>query len=621
MVRRPAPLIAVLSLLAIPARAQQAIPVPDVRVDAASARPAATSSPSDRVDDPAELDHPAGPGRAAALTPGAQVRESGGPGQPASIGLRGADPASTLLTLDGVPLNSPFLGGADLSGLALLPLDSLTLTRGGQSAALGSDAVGGVVAARTPSPLLSPGTDVSLSAGSFGTARLKASHGERVGSVAGLAAVGLMHSSGDFPFVDVNGRERNRVHAGVDALDGMLKIEALPAAGHRIALTVEGFVDDRDVPGLEEFPSRTATQRDDRFLAAASWTGPAGEGAVPRGTARAWVRRLGFAYADASPPMGAPIATRLVAWSTGAETSATWVPHRAVAVTAGASGGFDRGDVDDLGSARAVWWRGSAALLGTVEVGRDAWPVRGTVRLRGEWDAGAGLRAIPQACLEADPGRRFHLFADASRAFRMPTIEELHFDAGYVQGNPALKPEDSLTWDAGASFGPREAPWIRAAYFEDRVSNLILFLPRSAYLVRADNSGAALLRGVEASARWTWRWLRLGAAYTFLDARFASGLAMPFRPRHRATADVAATFGPVRITVRGTGQTRFWLDRFESQSEEARFLLDARVEFTPIPEVTLALDAVNLTDKRDAMDAVQYPLPGRAFYGTVRISL
>ncbi|MBL6974156.1 MAG: hypothetical protein ISR64_00355, partial [Deltaproteobacteria bacterium] len=79
--------------------------------------------------------------------------------------------------------------------------------------------------------------------------------------------------------------------------------------------------------------------------------------------------------------------------------------------------------------------------------------------------------------------------------------------------------------------------------------------------------------------------------------------------------------GWIRIGARVRGQSAFYLDRYESLSEEFRAILDARIELIPHPYVTLSLDVHNLLDKRDAIDTLQYPLPGRAFYGTLRFFL
>ncbi|MBM4394693.1 MAG: TonB-dependent receptor [Deltaproteobacteria bacterium] len=582
------------------------------------------------MDDPADLDSPQGPARAAARLPATRVAETGGPGRPVTVSVRGSDPAATLSVLDGVPLNSPFLGGADLAGLALLPLESLTVARGGLSAAFGTDAVGGVVDARVQGPLDWPGTEVSLLAGSFGTARLKAAHAATAagGRVGALASAGFLKSGGDFPYIDTNGHSRERTHAGVAALDGLVKVEAAPGRGHRVSLLAEGFAGDREVPGMEQYPSDTARQRDSRVVVAAAWDGPGPFRRDGRSAARVFVRRVGFRYDDSAPPMGPAVSNVLVSWGVGGDASASVRPLSWLAVSAGAGGTCDLASARRLRGSGYDERRTTASAWAGVEVGREERLVLLTAVVRGQWAGGmdfgatGGFVAVPRGTVASRPVRWLRLFADAARAFRLPTLEELYFDAGFVRGNPDLDPEDSFTWDAGLELLPADGVSVKAAYFETRSDNLILFLPRSAYLTRAENSGSALLRGVEASASARAGPVGLAASYTFLDARDrTAGLSLPNRPRHAAAGEVFGEAGPVRASVRVAGQTGFFQNRFESLREEGRVTADLRLEVRPIPALLLAVDVQNVSDVRDAVDALQQPLPGRAFYGSVKVSL
>lgn len=535
--------------------------------------------------------------------------------------MRGSDPQGTLVLLEGVPLNSPFLGGADLAALSLLPIDALELQRGGASARHGTDAVGGVLRVVLPDPLDGPFLRASYLVGSFGTHRLKAAAGASAAGVGGMVSAGLLASSGDFPFRDANGRKRTLEHNNSLAVEGLARVGYEPAPGHRLGLLVEGLREDRQVPGLEQFPSTTARQRNDRFVARLSYEGPRPFGRRGSSAVRAFVRRLGFAFADAAPPMGPPVDTRLVAWGLGGEAQAEAAPWDAVQFSAGAAVSWDRGDVRRLTQASYSPTRTVVAGRVGGKAGLPAgwWGIEADLRV--EWDAGFGLRALPRAGAFVRPFGPIRIFANVSRAFRLPTLEELYFDAGFVQGNRNLRPEDALSWDAGAEV-VAQSYGVRAAYFESRAKNLIVFLPRSAFLVRAENSGRATSRGVEASADGHWRWLSARASYTYLHAREeGTGRALPGRPGHRVAGEAALEVGPVRLAVMPSWQSGFFLDRYEGLAEGGRVRLDARVELRPARGVVLALDGLNLTDDRDSVDFLQSPLPGWSLYGSIRLDL
>ncbi len=621
--------------------------VPPVEVEATADRKDGATATT-RITTPADLEAPGGPAAAVDRTPAAHVRQAGGPGQAASLSVRGADPQGTLATLDGVPLNSPFLGGADLAALSLMPLDALELQRGGASARHGTDAVGGVLRAVIPDPLDGPLYRASYLFGSFGTHRLKAAAGDSTGTFGALASAGILASAGDYAFTDANGHARQRQHNASLAVEGLARAGYEPAPGHRLGLLLEGLREDREVPGLEQYPSTSAHQRNDRFIARLSYEGPrlfgnAGALDAPEaassparvsstnpspaparsgGTAvRAWVRRLGFAYGDATPPMGPAVDTRLVAWGVGGEAEAEVAPWDVASLSAGVAATWDRGDVRRLSQAAYSPRRITAAgrLGGHAGRSNGWWGIDADVRV--EWDEGFGVRALPHAGAFVRPYGPFRITANVGRAFRLPTLEELYFDAGYVQGNPSLKPEDALTWDAGIE--ATGAGWgVRAAYFENRARNLVVFLPRSAFLVRAENSGGATLRGVEASADGRWRWLSARASYTFLHALATdTGKPLPGRPAHRVAGEAAVEVGPLRVALMPSWQSAFTLDRYGALSEEGRFRLDARVELRPARGVTLALDGMNLTNDRNAVDFLQSPLPGWSLYGSIRLDL
>lgn len=615
------------------ARAQQApalieVPEIDVTGEPVPADPLVReSSQTSTVDGQGAFDGPAGPAAAVESIPAILVRESGGAGQAVSVGIRGSDPRSTLITLDGVPLNSPFMGGADLNSLGLVSLGDIDLVRGGQGAVRGTDSAGGLIDARTPSVLDSwSGTRAVLSAGSFGTFKLKASHShvfERsAGPVGLLAAAGVLHSGGGFSFTDSNGAGRDREHNAATAFEAMVKVESEPADGHRVDALVEVFRDDREIAGMEQFPSTSALQNDTRVLAKVGWRGPELFGLRGATSADVYFRFLMFNFSDDKPQMGAPQDTGLMSGGFGARFSTLAAPWNRLAFRFGVDGGYEQGRVRRIGQNPYEPARGLFAGNVGLVAGAPSDPWQLNVDLRLEYDSGFGFRAVPSLGIWYEPHQIVRLTANVGRSFRLPTLEELYFDTGFVQGNPELKPEDSVTWDVGVEVG-RGRWWnVKAAYFENYGFNMIMFTPVSAFVIRAANSGSATLRGVEASGSVEWRWLKAGLSYTFLFSEVGlTATALPARPEHVVSGELAFSGGPFRLSLMPSWQSGFFLDSFESVSEEDRFRLDLRLEIRPRPFIALALDFLNVTNKTDAVDYLQQPLPGFSAFGSVRIDL
>ena len=67
----------------------------------------------------------------AAESPGVQIRRFGGAGERSEISIRGFASSQVVVALDGVPLNSVFGGGVDLSAIPVELLESVEVQRPG----------------------------------------------------------------------------------------------------------------------------------------------------------------------------------------------------------------------------------------------------------------------------------------------------------------------------------------------------------------------------------------------------------------------------------------------------------------------------------------------------------
>lgn len=112
---------------------------------------------------------------------GLDIGRNGGPGQPASLFLRGTDSNHTLVLIDGVRMNPGTIGGAAINNLNPALIERIEIVKGPRSALYGSDAVGGVINIITRRAPAGTHLEAAAGAGSFNTRELSGSVSHRDG--------------------------------------------------------------------------------------------------------------------------------------------------------------------------------------------------------------------------------------------------------------------------------------------------------------------------------------------------------------------------------------------------------------------------------------------------------
>jgi vitamin B12 transporter len=137
-----------------------------------------------------------------ASEPGVEVARSGGPGQPASLFLRGSNSNHAVVLVDGVRVNPGTFGGAALQNIQPESIERIEIVEGARSSLYGSDAIGGVVNLITRAGS-TRGLSAMASIGRYGEHTLAADGGTELGplqlggSVARQSATGFPPRLGD----------------------------------------------------------------------------------------------------------------------------------------------------------------------------------------------------------------------------------------------------------------------------------------------------------------------------------------------------------------------------------------------------------------------------------------
>ena len=130
---------------------------------------------------------------------GLDIARNGGPGQPASLFLRGTGSSQTLVRVDGIRVNPGSIGGPPLSNILSSSVSHVEIVEAPRSALYGSDAIGGVIDIQMQQPTRNGfGWGAGISGGHDASRGFNAHAGGGNGTLFGGASVNFFETGG-FP--------------------------------------------------------------------------------------------------------------------------------------------------------------------------------------------------------------------------------------------------------------------------------------------------------------------------------------------------------------------------------------------------------------------------------------
>jgi vitamin B12 transporter len=625
-IRFAPPALTSLALAALPARGEETrreaapidvvvqAPPGSVRAPAAESTVVETSAFAGEVRSVAEL---------LGSSPGVSLHALGGPGQTATVSLRGATADQSLVLLDGIPLHGPGGGAVDLSTLPATLLDRVVVSRGVLGAQFGAGALGGVVEL-VPRKAKARGAGAQLSVGSHGTAQLSGDIELAEGGASALAAAELDTTQGDFPYsrqltpeVSPDYSDFTRENADARRGSALVRWAQQLGADTELAVLLQAGAGVHGLPGPYTTPTQRSRALDQGGLLGARLRGEAGSAAW---TVRAWGR------IDRLELRG----VQVVEDCADGEPSCPRLSQRSMAAHGEAELGFPFGDAHWLRVTAAggeEWIAGTST--GPHRRGVASLALMDDVRLPGRVSVHPALRAeLVGAQAAVSPGiaaawRPFsggplvpvELRAGAGLSFRPPTLTELYLDQGVVLPNPDLEPEHAWSADAGVRWHGQVLT-ISAAAFYSRYRELISYELSPPIRVKPLNVARARIAGLELQAAVALPQAFVAeASYTYLDAVSLrdgnqDGHHLSYRPPHRLFARLARRGD----RIEGYGEAIFVSsmprDSFDSAKLPAQLTLNAGLGARVVGTLWLDLEAKNLLDDRTHEDLFQYPLPG-----------
>ncbi len=453
-----------------------------------------------------------------------------GPGGQELVSVRGSRPDGVLVLLDGVPLNDPFFGSADLSTVPLASLESASVIRGA-TAQLGPGGLGGVIQLRSRQP---DGNSVVASGaiGSFGMKNARF-HVSTRGGPGALAITGSATvADNDFQYVNRDRPERpTEVRRNADAR-GFRVAAVAHSAGFPLTLQARFDRSERGVPGrMGTAMFEQARWRD----GGAQFTGQLGKTSGPRLTAGYALREQRYADPQTATEDRLNIGSGRVGGILPFGRDGAWQ------IRAQAARESARGATVDGSRGRTLIGASLSRRLRTTAVDLGA---AMTVDLAG----GAPVWS-PELGIELRAGRGISLSGRVGQSLRWPTLADLYYAPSFgIRANPRLKPERVvLDAEVGADWkAARDRASLQLAVYHRRTRDPIVWHASSTAIWQPENLDNLTAYGAELGLEWRPEpvWRLMGAvSYDRSRVGFGSNRnPLPYQPEWTGRLLVARSF-------------------------------------------------------------------------------
>ncbi|MCW7754012.1 TonB-dependent receptor [Desulfobotulus sp. H1] len=512
--------------------------------------------------------------------PGVQITQSTGSwGNGGNVQLMGMNPDQTLILVDGQRFTGGH-GSVDISSIPVENIERIEIVKGPGSALYGSDAMAGVIHIITKNAASGVQFRTGLAAGSrnrsLATAGVEAG-GERMGTR-------LDYS-------------RTRT-TGVDKDEDTVSNESITASIHYQPM------DNTTVRLQPSFSRQTnmVTGEADRVQERTRLNASAD--VRPDALSRISVRGSYFAHDHKKKDQSFDSVTTLYEFEGG---------YSRMVGRHHLSGGYaylgesvddkQKNLLTDSQDTHGVY------LQDEMDFGRISITIGGRMDHHDEW----GTEVHPRAGVLFRASEKLRFRASAGTAFMAPTLLKLYAD-GWRMGpwtmlaNPDLKPEKSLSYQAGMDYQVHESLLVRAGIFRNEIDDLIETVRNTqARTMTYRNVSEAVTQGVETTL--TWRPVRAFSAtlgYTWTDTENKeTGKSLTDRPEHKASLDLDYhLMHPdlrFRLSTIWTGE-RDYEENGIRKTRSDYTQMDLALTWNLTPNLELFTRLENMTNEKDVSD-------------------
>jgi vitamin B12 transporter len=584
-------------------------------------------------------------------TAGISMVQSGGIGQISSLFMRGGNSNYTKILIDGIPVNEPG-GSYNLANLSTASIDRIEVVRGPQSAIYGSDAIAGVIqifTKRGKSEGLSPKPSVMFEGGTFATFRYS-------GGIEG--SNDRMDYSASFSRFDTDNNVANGSFNEASIAGNL---------GLRLSKKLELRTVFRSEAGRSGTPGPVTFERPD-LDAYFRRRDESGAVTLTYFQRPSWTQKIAYTVNDSMQLSENPLDSGSFTpqykdrvapypyydWTfqnlnqtrrQNVNYQSDWILPYGHLVSAGANYEHESGVIGDPAHSPENITRDNYSGFF-----QDQWAHKNrlfaTAGVRLDHNESFGFYVSPRislAVLARQPGAKgligtTKIKANFGLGIKEPTLMESYSGSPYAKGNPDLRPEKTVSFDAGIEqhFNSNRGA-LELTYFQNRFKDQIGYAISDpiTYAGSYFNIGKSRARGLEISLSRDLVWkISLSGAYTFLDSEvlestssfdpvYDKGQELLRRPRHSGSIDLKWksgrwTFGGSVLLVGARTDSDF--ASLGMTRNKGYHVVNLLANFSLMNEVSLFM-ALNNAANEQYMQVLGYPSLRRNFRVGLRAGL
>ncbi len=519
---------------------------------------------------------------------GLDIARNGGPGQPASLFIRGAESNHVLVMVDGVKINPGTLGGAPLQNIDPDLIERIEIVKGPRSALYGSDAVGGVINIITRRNVSGLDGSAYLGAGRYDTRKAGAGLHKGGDDYRAGIDVGYTDTAG-FPSQTASAINNGYDNRSINLYGGKRFGGTNVELSHWQAGGTSDYLDFSLAPLSEDYANRVTALKVD---------------AAPQDN---WTTALHLSRAvddiDQNQSSDYDHTRRdTLDWQNNLQlnaaqllTAGLYFAREHTSSSVFGSGFSDKTETKALYAQDDMTLGQHRLLLATRYSDNDAFGQHAT------WDGEYGYHF----------SQRTRFSAAVGTAFRAPDATD-RFGFG---GDPNLKPETSRNIELGLHHQLNNNQSLALSAFDNRIKNLIEYDLATSKLM---NIGRARIHGIEASYDIQARPWGAHIEAIAQDPRDeVSGEPLARRAKRTLTASLFYDAGRYRVGVDwlATGQRKD--SPFSTTYDAGYALLNLTAQTRLTPQWTLQGRVENITDKKYTL-ADGYNTAERSLYVELR---